>query len=110
MPPIVTAGKLTVKNLNFPNGYRQYYETNRTDCKTYVRYCSYDNWSNWTEIATTLINSPVNNGAFKLIVEKINMEERIRQTIYANNQNCDTYVRYYNGTWGSWHKINMTTV
>ena len=142
--PIATAGKLIVQNLNFAQGYRQYYLTNRTDCKTYVRYGSYGNWNPWVEttfrtlevpmvdigetanlnnyttigtyrcagssIATTLINSPVNNGAFKLIVEKINMEERIRQTIYANNQNCDTYVRYYNGTWGSWHKINMTTV
>ena len=61
-------------------------------------------------LSQTLKNNPYKGGAFKLIVEHINLDIRIRQTIYANNQNCNTYVRYYNDNWGSWHLITMTEV
>jgi len=62
-------------------------------------------------IAATLINCPHTTSGFKLVVEYLNAEIRLRQTIYATNADSDTYVRTYtNAGWGTWKKVSMVTV
>lgn len=58
--------------------------------------------SNSGAISGSLVNSPVTESAFKLIVEYLHDSTRIRQTIYSNTANSATYVRTYNGSWGAW--------
>ena len=61
--------------------------------------------------SSTLKNCPHKTDAFKLIVERVSVSDRrVRQTVMANNLNCNTYVRYLKDTWSSWYKINMTAV
>lgn len=61
--------------------------------------------SETASISSTLSNSPISNSAFKLKVEHVNRTDRIRQTIYGNDINASTYIRYNNGSWGKWQKI-----
>ena len=61
--------------------------------------------------SSTLKNCPHKTDAFKLIVERVSVSSaRVRQTVMANNLNCNTYVRYLKDTWSSWKKITMTDV
>ena len=61
--------------------------------------------------ASTIINSPHTVTAFKLKVEYLHDKTRFRQTIYASDSACDTYIRTYtvNG-WTGWFKLNLTQV
>lgn len=55
--------------------------------------------------AANLTHSPVTNHAFKMITERIHLDNntRLRQTIYNNDNDLATYYRYYNGSsWGDW--------
>ena len=62
--------------------------------------------------SATLKNIPPNiTSSFKLIVEKVNYDTNIRQTLYTNTANCSTYIRYGSlSGWGKWYKVDMTTV
>ena len=84
-----------------------YQISENADLNTYTKIGTY--YSPSTAVSNTIKNTPW-KGAFKLIVENVNNDERIRQTIYGNALTCDTYFRYYNGSWGSWYKVNLTAV
>lgn len=58
-------------------------------------------------ISASLSNCPHTSSAFKLIVEYLNRNDRIRQTIYANDQHSTTWVRTYNGSWSGWKQVGV---
>ena len=73
--------------------------TNLNDVMTPGTYYS----ENATKTAS-LVNAPITNAGFRLIVEYISGTNRIKQTIYVNANSPITYSRMYTNTWQSWVK------
>ena len=60
--------------------------------------------------ASNIVNTPVTDAGFKLIVANTTSSSRIRQYVIPNS-NTAPYVRYYNGeTWSSWERYAYSSV
>ena len=94
-----------IDTLNFPASENEIPENADLNDYTTIGVYASRNYS------SSLKNCPHKTDAFKLIVEHVSASSaRVRQTIMANNLNCNTYVRYLKDTWSSWKKITMTDV
>lgn len=79
--------------------------TNETDLNTLTTIGSY--YSNSATITNSLVNCPIKDAGFKLIVEYTTASNRIVQTIKVNNASTSaTYIRTYTGSWGEWIKTS----
>ncbi len=60
------------------------------------------------QISASLINTPITDSGFKLIVEYFETESRIMQTIRAKNGSTSAiWVRTNTGSWGKWKKVDL---
>ena len=61
-------------------------------------------------IAGSLLNTPISNAAFKLIVEYFSSKNYIKQTVVSRKQSYTSFVRIFdnsaNPKWGEWQRVD----